>query len=375
MEKSYLINANTILEKDYFCVIPKNGSTEVGWYESNYSSDVPGIPLDMEYSFNRTTWHKYTKNTDITITEPIYFRGNNTTFISIGSLANHFIYLKVNNTIDLAGRINSLSKKFSYDGASTEMPPIHVGSTLGNGHSLFTNNTYIRSVANLRLNWNITKDDYNLQSKTYEEMFYGCINLIDSPKFECITTYYSFVYYDQLFGSMFSGCTSLVTPPDLSNVVLTPKCFQAMFDNCTSLITPPKLPNGTMVEKCYQYMFRGCTSLTVPPSLPSVNLAESCYQGMFSGCTALTALPALPATVLPSKCYQSMFYGLGTYLYDSLISTTQDSTYAYEFEITATSAESDSLYHMFSWTYEDHVYGIQPVINTTYYCKIPTLSE
>lgn len=347
MEKSYLINANTILEKDYFCVIPKNGTTEVGWYQNSIVSQYPppDVPLNMEYSFDKTTWHKYTRDTDITITEPIYFRGNNNSFISVGSNSDHFIYLKVNNTVDLAGRLNSLSKKWSYTGSATEMPLIHSDSG-----SLFKNNSYIRSVANLRLNWNITETNtVTAQYKTYAEMFKGCVNLIDSPKFECVTTYYDQLYSEPMFGEMFSGCTSLVTAPNLSSIAITPEC--------------------------YRLMFQGCTSLTTPPSLPSINLAEKCYQSMFSGCIALEALPALPATVLPAKCYERMFYDTGTSYNNGLISTTQDSTYTNEFEIIATSAASDSLNQMFSWYYDDYTRGVQPVINTTYYCKIPTLSE
>lgn len=323
MEKSYLVNANTVLEKDYFCVIPKNGSTEVGWYQNEVVSQnpPPEIPLDMEYSFNKTTWYKYTKNTDITITEPIYFRGNNNSFMSVGSYSNGFIYLKVNNTVDLAGRLNSLSKKWSYDGAATEMPLIYTGS--GN-RSLFNNNSYIRSIADLRLNWNITSTDTTVvQFKTYAEMFKNCVNLIDSPKFQCTTTAYVQSYSRPMFGSMFAGCTSLKTPPDLSNVALTEKCYQLMFD----------------------------------------------------GCVALEALPSLPATVLPSKCYDRMFYDIGTLYNDGILSTTEDSTYKYEFEIIATSAESDSLDKMFSWYYDDYTRGVQPVINTVYYSKLPILSE
>lgn len=342
MEKSYLVNANTVLEKDYFCVIPKNGSTEVGWYQNTVISQdpPPEIPLDMEYSFNKTTWYKYTKNTDITITEPIYFRGNNASFISSSTISKGFIYLKVNNTVDLAGRLNSLSKKFSYDGAATEMPLIHQGD----GQSLFSDNAYIHSIANLRLNWNLTQiGEYasNITFRTYENMFKNCVNLVDSPKFQCVTTLYVPNHSQKTFGSMFYGCTSLVTPPDLSNVNITSECFKSMFT--------------------------GCIALTTPPSLPSTTLAYGCYQAMFTGCTALEALPALPATVLPSKCYERMFQNIGG-LTNSLISTTQDSTYAYEFKITATSAESDSLNEMFT-SY------VQPVINTAYYCKIPTLSE
>ena len=312
MEKSYLVNANTVLEKDYFCVIPKNGSTEVGWYQNSVISQnpPPEIPLDMEYSFNKTTWYKYTKGTDITTTAPIYFRGNNTSFVSGGSFSMGFIYLKVDNTVDLAGRINSLSKKWSYDGAATEMPPIYHGVSTGIPTLMFNKNPYIRSIADLRLNWNITDTDTtNIQLKTYQYMFYGCENLIDTPKFQCTATAYVQDYSHALFGSMFSGCTSLTTVSDLSNITITPYCFQAMFNGCTALttISHDLLPATTLAEGCYQLMFNGCKALTKAVVLPATILAEKCYDRMFYNCRALTEVPALYATVLPTDCYKQMF--------------------------------------------------------------------
>ena len=84
-------------------------------------------------------------------------------------------------------------------------------------------------------------------------------------------------------------------------------CYYSLFEGCKSLITAPELPATTLAEQCYGSMFMGCTSLTIAPELPATTLATACYAQMFSGCTSLTTAPELPATTLVDGCYNSMF--------------------------------------------------------------------
>ena len=112
------------------------------------------------------------------------------------------------------------------------------------------------------------------------------------------------------YSSMFNGCTSLTTAPELPATTLANSCYQNMFDGCTGLTTAPALPATTLADYCYQYMFYGCTGLTTAPSvLPATTLAEGCYQNMFWGCTRLVTAPELPATTLAYYCYTGMFNG------------------------------------------------------------------
>ena len=86
-------------------------------------------------------------------------------------------------------------------------------------------------------------------------------------------------------------------------------CYFSLFNGCRSLTTAPELPSTTLAGGCYSSMFEGCTSLTTAPAiLPATTLADNCYNGMFKGCTSLTQAPELPATTLASYCYISMFY-------------------------------------------------------------------
>ena len=86
-------------------------------------------------------------------------------------------------------------------------------------------------------------------------------------------------------------------------------CYFSMFDGCTSLTTAPELPATTLANACYAGMFMNCTSLTTAPELPATTLANYCYLSMFYGCSSLTTAPSLPATTLDVDCYNSMFRG------------------------------------------------------------------
>ena len=110
-----------------------------------------------------------------------------------------------------------------------------------------------------------------------------------------------------VFYSLFQGCKSLTTAPDLPATTLVGFCYAYMFASC-ALTTTPELPATTLAEFCYNHMFAWCESLTTIPELPATTLAKSCYSYMFAGCTSLTQAPALPVTTLAESCYIDMFY-------------------------------------------------------------------
>ena len=139
---------------------------------------------------------------------------------------------------------------------------------------------------------------YNLAN-----LFNSCTGLTDASELLLPATALTVSCYY----SMFYGCTSLTTAPELHATTLTGNCYSYMFQRCTSLVNAPALPATTLATYCYQYMFLGCNSLTTAPELPATTLASYCYSGMFQGCTSLVNAPALPATTLASYCYASMF--------------------------------------------------------------------
>lgn len=134
------------------------------------------------------------------------------------------------------------------------------------------------------------------------------------------TTLASFCYH-----SMFNGCTSLTTAPELPATTLAESCYNNMFNGCTALTTAPALPATTLAGMCYGNMFNNCTSLTIAPKLPATTLVAGCYSRMFYGCTSLTTAE-LPATTLVQNCYAQMFNGCTQLNYIKAMFTTTPST-------------------------------------------------
>ena len=106
---------------------------------------------------------------------------------------------------------------------------------------------------------------------------------------------------------MFSGCTGLISAPELPATTLKNFCYKGMFRSCKSLTTPPELPATTLGQYCYKEMFYG-SGLTTPPELPATSLVNACYEGMFRFCKSLISSPILPAKILATNCYYQMFY-------------------------------------------------------------------
>ena len=141
-----------------------------------------------------------------------------------------------------------------------------------------------------------------MAEKCYRSMFEGCKSLTTAPELPA-TTLATYCY-----GFMFYGCTSLTTAPELPATTLANDCYRSMLSHCTSLTTAPALPATTLAIECYYQMFYGCTALTTAPELSATTLANSCYWGMFNRCTSLTTPPSvLPATTLAESCYRFMF--------------------------------------------------------------------
>jgi hypothetical protein len=140
------------------------------------------------------------------------------------------------------------------------------------------------------------------QVSAFDHLFAGQPVVNIAPNFLPATTLSKYCYK-----YMFSGCTSLVTAPELPATNLTIDCYEKMFFNNQSLRYAPKLPATTMQSGCYRSMFEACSNLIVAPDLPATKLAIACYAYMFDGCYDLIESPKLPATTLADRCYYFMF--------------------------------------------------------------------
>ena len=225
----------------------------------------------LEYSTDKNTWNTITfdwTNGEHTTELPVklntggkmYFRNDTRKFSNSNS---KYISFSSSVSSNVGGDIRTLS---NYLDVNSETKP-----QTNMFRSLFFNNKFIVDASNLRLPYTTLAND------CYQSMFYGC--------------------------------SSLTTVPELPATKLAGDCYTSMFNGCTSLTTAPALPATTLANYCYEYMFYGCTSLTTAPALPATTLVGGCYYRMFRGCTSLTTAPELPATTLADYCYDSMFYG------------------------------------------------------------------
>ena len=94
--------------------------------------------------------------------------------------------------------------------------------------------------------------------------------------------------------SMFSGCTSLISLPDISKwKTLNITRMDSMFYGCSSLLSLPDISfwdtsNVTRLD----FMFYGCSSLNSLPDISKWNTSKvTLIYSMFYGCSSLKSLP------------------------------------------------------------------------------------
>ena len=168
--------------------------------------------------------------------------------------------------------------------------------------------------------------------------------------------------------NLFTGCSSLITPPILSATGLANRCYARIFEGCTSLSSAPQLPATTLAYGCYTQMFWGCSSLSTAPQLPAITLADGCYNSMFVECTSLTSAPDLPATTLANGCYNSMFDGCTSLTGAPQLPATTLANGCYQYMFRDCTSLSNITVHFTTWNNtntEDWVYNVAS--NGTFY--------
>lgn len=106
------------------------------------------------------------------------------------------------------------------------------------------------------------------------------------------------------FGQFFKGNKKIINAENLilPLTTLTNRCYNSMFSGCTSLATAPELPATTLASYCYSSMFNNCTSLTTAPELPATTLVGGCYEYMFANCTSLNYIKCLATDISANYC-------------------------------------------------------------------------
>ena len=300
--------ANDTDEPEYFYIESLDDGNTVTLNTYLNSGYERYITPTLQFSTDKRNWSTVTfdwsktgnKNIDIPTVlntgDKMYFR-NDTGKFSLGSNSRDYdalyyskISFSTNKNTNVGGDIRTLLNYIDVETSSMREKGTFI--------YLFKDNTHIVDASNLRL------QSTNLESGCYQSMFQGCTSLTSAPELTA-TSLVNDCYYN-----MFNGCTSLTTVPVLPATSLNRSCYRSMFQGCTSLTSAPALPATTLAFYCYESMFQGCSKLTTAPiELPATTLEYHCYTNMFQGCTSLTSAPALPATTLESSCYGAMFKG------------------------------------------------------------------
>ncbi len=271
--------------------------------------------------------------------DKVNFYGDNATYVT----SNKYSNIACDKDCYVYGNIMSLVDSANYESAKKLTGEYTF-------YGLFKNNAHIKNKAGKDLLLPAT----TLADKCYNSMFYGCASLASAPELPA-TTLANYCYY-----SMFEGCASLASAPELPATTLADSCYREMFSGCTSLASAPALPATTMRDYCYAGMFSGCANLVSAPALPAMTLANYCYYIMFEGCASLASAPELPAGWLADYCYYGMFEGcaslasapalpaiwLAKWCYASMFSGCASLTSAPE--LPATKLASQCYYYMFS---------------------------
>ena len=322
--------------QDYFAIVSEEDNNTISLKNTGYNTTTSSNKYWHSVTISASTdggstWSKFTTTRNGTTTFGTINKGDKILFKSVTSkFANTSdVYHYFNSTKNINAEGNILSLIHGDNFLSNDSLPIisskEANRTMQLG-CIFKGNTKIISAKNLILK------PTTLKPKCYASMFQGCTSLATAPELPATTTDEN--SYQTMFDgctslttaptsigtssatianlccySMFQGCTSLTTAPKLPATTLANNCYLNMFYGCTSLATAPELPATTLANSCYSNMFRNCTSLVTAPELHAITLVNLCYNFMFDGCTSLTTAPKLPATTLANSCYQRMFQG------------------------------------------------------------------
>ena len=231
----------------------------------------------VECSKDKLTWNTINFDTSNpqTITleqgEKLYLR-NNTGVFNFHDVRNgnvdYYTSITSTNTINVGGNTNSL---FDY----TNMSGVDVSSTVGGLSRLFKNSVNL-----------INANDIVIPQTTYPDFF---------------------------LDEMFAHCESLVTTPNLNNVVNMgyASCSQT-FGYCYSLVTPPDF-NGvtyTGIRSGFSWCFHDCNSLTRTPSFNSLtSIGPYGFNQTFTNCSNLTDImfDISSITNLPESAFNRSF--------------------------------------------------------------------
>ena len=189
---------------------------------------------------------------------------------------------------------NAYMQMFNGCTSLTTAPSLTISSMSGTYACcmMFNGCTSLASASNIKLNATAIPDS------AYEQMFNGCSALTTPPTI----TSSALTIASGGLNAMFKYCTSLATAPNLNITTLnssgTKHCYD-LFRGCSALtnVTKVKLNATTLYNQSYRSMFLGCTSLVTPPEImattyfsDSTSTTNGSFVEMFYNCSKLSTI-------------------------------------------------------------------------------------
>lgn len=202
--------------------------------------------------------------------------------------------------ITKVGSAPAITMQYSYDGVTWDawdLTPLPFGGST---------KVYVRGVNNAKFATNGTSNTFTFGTDSYVYVS-GIAEALLNGENEVLQ--YSTPY---TFKLLFKDQIALREADRLRFEAMSnsESCYHAMFSGCSNLLSAPELPATKLGYAPYRSMFNGCTSLIKAPSiLPAITIGAWAYATMFNGCTSLVNAPELPAETLANSCYWRMFYG------------------------------------------------------------------
>ena len=115
--------------------------------------------------------------------------------------------------------------------------------------------------------------------------FSGCSSLVNAPDMSNCTNL-------AVMSQTFADCSSLVNAPDLSNCTNLDN-MESCFSRCIRLVNAPEIPNSVTLLSC---TFSMCSNLVNAPDISNCTNLDNMYE-TFSECSNLVNAPVIPNSV------------------------------------------------------------------------------
>lgn len=239
--------------------------------------------LALEYSTDKNTWTTWDFSQTLTLPANgrVYLRGNNVKF-SVSSGSYH--YFGSTGNVYTGGSVRSLFNK--------QVPSTITSNATMFGFMFFGMTTLVGVDTNLFAGINYgSSGSWRDTTNMFYRTFSGCSSLVTPPDLSGLG-----YAKDNTFRETFNQCTSLITTAPLNIIETKPNAkytFRSMYFQCYALVdaSPMRVSCSNTNEQLFYQTFMGDRNLVTPPDLTSVTtLGNQSLCKCFYSCTSLTSI-------------------------------------------------------------------------------------